>query len=260
MTTAVAASVCCCDEEIEPPPPFGGTCIDFPDFIELYGPRTRTGHLKLEVFDSGSWATIFDVAWLMKRLDIAYDTVDPPYPIDPGGFWRGGTGGALPFSGTAGQCWNGEDIAALQGAGYLQNGPGYFEPLVEKIQFLRLECGAGNPAFAATLRLASSLVAKCALAYFTDGYYADPEDPFSYVPPVTHTDDCCNKGCCDDPDPPFGDCFIIDLSEAGAAIGPEYTIEEFLTGLWTLPDRTSTFSVTFESCPIRQFRVTTSVT
>jgi len=258
-TTVLPAVICCCDDGPPPPPPFGGNCTAFPDYIAENGPETLVGHLKLEHSDgSGGWVEIFSTTWTMLRMDLGYPPSTPPYPIDPGGFWRAGTGGALPFAGPSGQCWRGEDFDALMSAEYLYPGTDFFEPLISVVQFLSLQC-EGIPSFSASIVLAAALPTKCAKVYYTEGYLTDPEDPFSWVPPITHSQACCNAGCCPEEPDPVSDCFIADVSNASFVLGPSYTIEELLDGIWTLPERSRTFTFGYESCT-RSYRVTTSVT
>jgi len=259
-TTALPAVICCCDDGPPPPPPFGGNCTAFPAYIEENGPDTLVGHLKLEHDDgAGGWVEIFSTSWTMLRMDLGYPPSTPPYPIDPLGFWRAGTGGALPFAGPSGQCWRGEDIDALMSAGYLQSGTDFFEPLNTLVQFLSLQC-EGSPSFSSSLVLAAALPAKCAQVYYTpesgNCFELDPEDPC--IPAILHSEACCNAGCCpEDPvDPP--DCVIADIGAASFVLGPSYTIEELLDGFWTLPERSRTYSGGYESCS-RTYRVTTSV-
>ena len=143
--------------------------------------------------------------------------------------------------------------------GYLQGGTDYFEPRISLVQSLGLYC-QGIPSFSASLEMIAMLPIKCAKVYYTpesgNCWEIDPEDPC--IPPITHGEACCNAGCCpEDPvDPP--DCVIADASVAGFAVGPTYTIAEFLAGHFTLPTRSRTFSGGYESCS-RTYRITTSL-
>lgn len=257
-TTVLPAAYCCCDEE-DPLPPFGGNCAAFPAYIAEHGPDFLGGNLKLEWSDGDSWVEIFSTSWGMLRMGLGYPPDTPPYAIDPLGFWRAGTGGALPFAGPSGQCWRAEDIDALDAAGYLKPGSGYFSPLIERVQLLALQC-QGIPSFSASLVLVASMPVKCAKVYYTpesgNCWDIDPEDPC--IPAILHSQACCNAGCCpEDPvDPPH--CTIADIGYASYASGPSYTIQELLDGHWTLPVRSRTFTGGYESCT-RTYRITTSV-